>query len=91
MDVLACLTAVGGRADLALLLAGAASAMHESSGNTPPPVWDEFMSPYLQPARTALGPDAARSAWDAGRRMDFDEGLQLALGSLARPATSSAS
>ena len=91
MDVLACLTAVGGRADLALLLAGAASAMHEGSGNTPPPVWDEFMSPYLQPARTALGPEAARSAWDAGRRMDFDEGLQLALGSVARPATSSAS
>jgi predicted ATPase/class 3 adenylate cyclase len=79
MDVLACLTAVEGGAERALLLAGAASALHEGSGNTPPPVWDDFMSPYLQPARQTLGPKGARSAWDDGRRMDYDDALQLAL------------
>jgi tetratricopeptide (TPR) repeat protein len=88
IDVLACLTAVEGGAERALLLAGAASALHEGSGNTPPPVWDDFMSPYLEPARKALGPDAARSAWDLGRRMDYDEALQLALIRVSTTATS---
>jgi non-specific serine/threonine protein kinase len=79
MDVLACLTAVEGGAERALLLAGAASALHEASGNTPPAIWDEFMSPYLKPARQTLGAEAARSTWDDGRRMDFEDALQLAL------------
>ena len=78
MDVLACLTAVEGGAERAVCLAGAASAIHESTGNTPPPVWDDFMSPYLQPARKALGQSEAQSAWEAGRRMDFDDAVQLA-------------
>jgi predicted ATPase len=88
MDVLACLTALEGGAERALLVAGAASGVHEGSGNTPPPVWDDFMSPYLQPARQALGPEAARSAWDVGRRMDFDEALRLALSTVSAPAGS---
>ena len=88
MDVLACLTAVEGGAERALRLAGAASAMHEGSGNTPPPVWDDFMSPYLQPAREALG-QAAQSAWEAGRRMDYDDAVQLAQATASAPSTSS--
>ena len=83
MDVLACLSAIEGGAERAVLLAGAASALHEGSGNTPPRIWDDFMSPYLQPAREALGPDGARSAWEAGRRMDYEDALQMALSTVA--------
>jgi hypothetical protein len=53
--------------------------MHEGSGNTPPGAWDAFLSVFLQPAREALGPEAAGSAWNAGRRMDYDEALALAV------------
>ena len=86
IDVLACLTAVEGGAQRALLLAGAASALHQASGNTPPRVWDDFMSSFLQPARDAVGPETAQSATEAGRRMDYDEALQLALSTVS-PAT----
>jgi len=89
MDVLACLTSAEGGAERALLLAGAASALHEGSGNTPPRVWDDFMSPYLQPAREALGPEGARAAWDAGQRMDYEDALQMALSTVSMPARSS--
>lgn len=89
MDVLACLTAVEGGAERALCLAGAASAIHESTGNTPPPVWDDFMSPYLRPAREALGQSVAQSAWEAGRRMDFDGAIHLAQSTVSTPSTSS--
>lgn len=86
IDVLACLTASESDAERALMLAGAASALHEGSGNTPPRIWDDFMSPYLQPAREALGPEAARTAWDAGRRMDYVDALQLALRTVSKTA-----
>jgi predicted ATPase/class 3 adenylate cyclase len=89
IDVLACLTAVEGGAERALLLAGAASALHDSSGNTPPRVWDDFMSSFLQPARDLLDPQTAESASETGRRMDYEEALQLAL-STASAATISA-
>src|SRR5207302_1984026 len=78
-----CLRAIERGAERAVLLAGAASALHEGSGNTPPRIWDNFMSPYLQPAREALGPDGARSAWEAGRRMDYEDALQMALSTVA--------
>lgn len=83
IDVLACLTAVDGGHERALLLAGAADAIHESSGNTPPRVWDEFMSSFLEPARKTVGPHTAQSAGEAGRRMDYDEAVQLALSTVS--------
>jgi hypothetical protein len=81
--VLACLIAVEGGAERALRLAGAAAALHESSGNTPPRVWDDFMSSFLQPARDAVGPQTVKSAGEAGRRMDYEEALQLALSTVS--------
>ena len=82
LDVLACLTALEGNAARALQLAGAGSAMHEASGNTPPAPWEAFVSPHVQLARKALDPEAARTAWEAGRRMSFDEALEFAIGGI---------
>lgn len=79
LDVLACLTGFDGNMERALILAGAGSAMHEGSGNTPPQVWSDLMSAFVQPARQALGEHAAHAAWGTGQRMDYDEALQLAL------------
>ena len=73
LDVLACLTTREGNLERALQLAGAGSAMHEASGNTPPAPWEAFVSPHVQLARNGLDPDVARMRWDEGRRMAFDE------------------
>ncbi|HVS07712.1 MAG TPA: AAA family ATPase [Candidatus Dormibacteraeota bacterium] len=83
LDVLACLTGFDGNMKRAVVLAGAGSAMHEGSGNTPPQVWGDLMSAFLQPAREALGEHAAGAAWETGRRMDYEDALQLALNTVS--------
>ena len=83
LDVLACVTGFDGNMERALILAGAGSALHEGSGNTPPQIWSDLMSAFVQPARDALGEQAARAAWETGRRMEYDEALQLALGTVS--------
>jgi tetratricopeptide (TPR) repeat protein len=85
LDVLACLTTREGNLERALQLAGAGSAMHEASGNTPPAPWEAFVAPHIQIARNGLNPDVARTKWDAGRRMGFDEALEFALGGVSAP------
>jgi len=85
LDVLACLTALEGNSERALQLAGAGSAMHEASGNTPPAPWEAFVSPHVRLARSALDPEVARTAWEAGRRMGFDEALEFAMGGVNTP------
>jgi predicted ATPase/class 3 adenylate cyclase len=82
LDVLACLSGFDGNMERALVLAGAGSAMHEESGNTPPQVWSDLMSAFVQPARDALGEHAAAVAWETGRRMHYHEALRLALSSV---------
>lgn len=79
IDVLACLSAVEGAAEPALMLSGAAARLHESSGNTPPRVWEEFISAYLAPARSAVPADVGQAAREAGRRLGYDEALELAI------------
>jgi len=79
LDVLACLTTREGNLERALQLAGAGSAMHEASGNTPPAPWEAFVSPHIQLARDGLDPEVAQLKWEAGRRMAFDEALEFAL------------
>ena len=79
LDVFAWLTALEGDPARALQLAGAASALHEASGNKPPAAWVRSVTPQVERAREALDIDAARGAWDAGRRMSFDEALEFAL------------
>ena len=86
LDVLACLTTREGTLERALQLGGAGSAMHEASGNTPPAPWEAFVSPHIQLARNGLDPDVARTKWEAGRRMAFDEALDFALAGVSAPA-----
>jgi len=85
LDVLACLTTREGNLERALQLAGAGSAMHEASGNTPPAPWEAFVSPHVQLARNGLDPDVARMRWDEGRRMAFDEAIEFALATVSTP------
>ncbi len=85
LDVLACLMTREGSFERALQLAGAGSAMHEASGNTPPAPWEAFVSPHIQLARHGLDPEVARMRWEAGRRMAFDEALELALAEAIAP------
>ncbi|TME85224.1 MAG: adenylate/guanylate cyclase domain-containing protein [Chloroflexi bacterium] len=85
LDVLACLTTREGNLERALQLAGAGSAMHEASGNTPPAPWEAFVSPHVQLARNGLDPEVARMRWEAGRRMAFDEALEFALAAVSTP------
>jgi len=80
LDVLAWLTAFEGHAERALQLAGAGAAMHEASGNRPPAAWIASVTPAVQRAREALGEPRAQAAWEAGRRMSFDDALEFALG-----------
>jgi predicted ATPase/class 3 adenylate cyclase len=85
LDVLACLTTRDGDLERALQLAGAGSAMHEASGNTPPAPWEAFVSPHVQLARNGVDLDVARTMWEAGRRMAFDEALEFALAGVNAP------
>ena len=63
-----------------LLLAGAVEALFESVGSSiSVPFWDALLERYLGAARERLGPDAER-VWAEGRRMDFDDAVELALG-----------
>lgn len=79
LDVLACLAALEGHAERAVQLGGAGSAMHEANGNTPPETWSQSVTRLLEPAREALGQETAKAAWEAGRRMDFDDAMEFAL------------
>jgi predicted ATPase/class 3 adenylate cyclase len=85
LDVLAWLTALEGYPERAVQLAGAGSAMHETSGNRPPPAWVGSVTPPIDRAREELGDKAAQAAWEAGRRMSFDEALEFALGNVGVP------
>src|SRR6266849_216173 len=86
LDVLACLTTHEGNLERALQLAGAGSAMHEASGNTPPAPWEAFVSPHVQLARNGLDPEVAQAKWEAGRRMTFDEALEFAIAGVSAPS-----
>jgi predicted ATPase/DNA-binding CsgD family transcriptional regulator len=79
LDVRACLAGAEGDARTALVMAGAAAAMHRASGTTPPPIWARLIGTWLDPARAALLPSEAHAAWDEGSRMDFDAALRHAL------------
>ncbi len=71
-----------GEAARALRLAGAAAAEFDAlaidlSGIV---FWSALLTRYLDPARAALGPEAASAVWEEGRRTPFDQAIALALG-----------
>lgn len=90
LDVLACICAADGNAERALRLAGAASAMFESTGQKPPALWYQFTSGFLDTARRGLPADRSHGAWDAGHALGFEEALANALDGESATATRSA-
>ena len=70
-----------GRPEPALLLAGAVEALWESLGTSPSVrFWDELLDRFVGAARRELG-TSSDAYWDEGRALDFDDAVQLALGS----------
>jgi predicted ATPase/class 3 adenylate cyclase len=85
LDVLAVMNAAEGRLKRAVRLAGAASAMFDTTGQRPPASWHTFRSAFLNPARAELGPDGSLSEWEAGRALEFEEAMGYALEEESRP------
>jgi len=78
LDALAYLAVVDCDPVRALRLAGAASAIRESTRSQLAPRWRELLQTVvLDPARAAAG-DAADAAWAEGRAMTFDHALRYA-------------
>ena len=70
-----------GRPERALVLAAAVEALWESLGTSPSVrFWDELLDRYVGAARRELGV-SADPYWEEGRALDFDDAVQLALGS----------
>ena len=82
LDVCACLAIASSEAEQGLRLAGAAQAMHESSGVSPSEVWRSVVEAYLAPAREQVGNVAAEAAAAAGRKLGYEEAIDFALASL---------
>lgn len=79
LDVLSCLVAMGGSAEQALRLAGAAQALFESTAQAPPVMWRRFVEPLMQKARAQIGASASEEAWQSGRSLSFEQALHHAL------------
>jgi non-specific serine/threonine protein kinase len=78
LDALAYLAVVDCDPGRALRLAGAASAIRESTRSQLAPRWSELVRTVVtDPARAAAG-DAADAAWAAGHAMTFDDSLTYA-------------
>jgi hypothetical protein len=60
-------------------MAGAAHEMDESVGHRPTGTWRALTPPVLQPAHAALDTAVAEVAWETGRRLGFEEALELAV------------
>jgi predicted ATPase/DNA-binding CsgD family transcriptional regulator len=79
LDVRACLAAAEGDARAALVIAGAAAAMHRASGTEAPTAWHRLTGAWLDPARASLPLAEADAAWAEGDRMGFDVALEFAV------------
>ena len=81
---LAHVAAARGQAARALRLAGAAEALRRVIASPLAPAWAADFERRLAPARQALTPEAAATAWAEGQRMTPDEALAEALATSAR-------
>jgi predicted ATPase/class 3 adenylate cyclase len=84
LDFAAGLAAAGGAAQSALRFFGAAEAQSLRSGMRRDSADASFLLPWIERARAALGPDAARRAEDEGARWSYDDALRSA--SIPAPA-----
>jgi tetratricopeptide (TPR) repeat protein len=78
---IACAMAARGRPHDALVLAGAASKLHEEVKSPPSPAEQADLDRHLRPARDALGAEEAARAFDEGRALDNDAAVRRALAS----------
>jgi hypothetical protein len=65
--------AVADQPELALRLAAVADAYRETIGAVLFPVMAGLLHQWLAPARKKLGPERARSLWEAGRKLPLPE------------------
>jgi len=72
------LAAAQARPELALRLAGFAAALREAIGAPLPPAEQARVDRMIAPAREALA-GAAGAEWDAGRALDLEQAIALAL------------
>ncbi|HEY4025844.1 MAG TPA: LuxR C-terminal-related transcriptional regulator [Candidatus Dormibacteraeota bacterium] len=80
LDVRACVAAAEGDPRRALVLAGAAAAMHRVSGTEAPTAWGRLTDAWLGPARASLPGPEVEAARVEGDRMGFDAALAFAVG-----------
>ncbi len=65
----------------ALILAGAAAGIRVATAAVISPLWVAAIAQELQPARQALGADAASAAWSKGSKLTPEEAVGFALAS----------
>jgi non-specific serine/threonine protein kinase len=82
----AALAAAEWRAERAVRLAGAATAMHEAGGDALEPIRRRGSEGWLAEARRALGEAGAAAAWAAGRAMPPEAAVADALAADPAPA-----
>jgi predicted ATPase/DNA-binding CsgD family transcriptional regulator len=73
------LAAAQGQAAQALRLAGAAAALRESIGASQMPAWHSHLERWLEPARCALGQQAAEEAFEDGRALSLEGAIGEAI------------
>ena len=79
LDAAAYVAHCGGRADRAARLFGAAASLWDSMGALPSALGRGDYRRDIEAARTKLGHDAFKSAWNQGARMSIDQAVAYAL------------
>ncbi len=73
------LAAAESRPEKALQLAGFAEALRESIGAPLPPSEQARVDRMIPPARQTLPESAAQTEWEAGRSLELEQAIELAL------------
>jgi non-specific serine/threonine protein kinase len=79
LEEIAALAAAEMDVERAIQLLGAATRIREAIGERLSPMRQAVVDQRLSPLQQALGPEATRSAWEAGRAMPPERALELAL------------
>src|SRR5215204_2497566 len=79
IEGLACASGVGGEAERAARLFGAAEALQEAAGYQQATRAHSLREPYLTDARSRVGEAAWTTAWEKGRSMTFEAAIAYAL------------
>ncbi len=87
LESIAALAAAETQPKCAIQLAAAAASIREAIGDQPTPMLQAMVDEWLVPLKQAVGQDAFRSAWEAGRAMSFEQALELALAATQPPST----